>query len=173
MPESKGMEDLKGAEQMRDVEKRTEGMETGEVEMTQRMTQRAEWIDTQTYWYLMQLLGLDVDEAKKRFPWDMEILRRVFDSTASILKEYGNAVCNPYISNPETGRQYRCTLSECGCGNCNCQDDFMEKERILSSIEDAIARSGLKVLDGDDDCILVRNSTMDMDFQISVKSLEE
>ena len=173
MPESKGMEDLKGAEQMRDVEKRTEGMETGEVEMTQRMTQRAEWIDTQTYWYLMQLLGLDVDEAKKRFPWDMEILRRVFDSTASILKEYGNAVCNPYISNPETGRQYRCTLSECGCGNCNCQDDFMEKERILSSIEDAIARSGLKVLDGDDDCILVRNSRMDMDFQISVKSLEE
>ena len=107
MPESKGMEDLKGAEQMRDVEKRTEGMETGEVEMTRRMTQRAEWIDTQTYWYLMQLLGLDVDEAKKRFPWDMEILRRVFDSTASILKEYGNAVCNPYISNPETGRQYR------------------------------------------------------------------
>lgn len=49
----------------------------------------------------------------------------------------------------------------------------MEKERILSNIEDAIARSGLKVLDGDDDCILVRNSRMDMDFQISVKSLEE
>lgn len=171
VPESKGMEDLKGAEQMRDVEKRTEGMETGEVEMTRRMTQRAEWIDTQTYWYLMQLLGLDVDEAKKRFPWDMEILRRVFDSTASILKEYGNAVCNPYISNPETGRQYRCTLSECGCRSCSCQDEFMEKERIISNIENAVAVNGLKITGGGKDSIIVREGSTDRDFEIRVSQL--
>lgn len=50
-----------------------------------------------------------------------------YDSTVSALQEYGYAVCNPYVAMSESGRQYRCTISECGCGNCNCQDDFMEK----------------------------------------------
>lgn len=154
---------------MEDMEKKTEEMaETGEVEMTQRMAERAGWIDTQTYWYLMQLLELNVDQAQERLPWDIEILRKVFDSTVSILKEYGHAVCNPYVATPDTGRQYRCTLSECGCESCNCQDEFMEKERLLSNIEDAAATNGFKVMDGDKDCIIVRNSEMDMDFEIRV-----
>ena len=157
---------------MEDMEKKTEEMaETGEVEMTQRMAERAGWIDTQTYWYLMQLLELNVDQAEERLPWDIEILRKVFDSTVSILKEYGHAVCNPYVATPDTGRQYRCTLSECGCESCNCQDEFMEKERLLSNIEDTAARNGFKVMDGDKDCIIVRNSEMDMDFEIRVGQL--
>lgn len=157
---------------MEDMEKKTEEMaETGEVEMTQRMAERAGWIDTQTYWYLMQLLELNVDQAQERLPWDIEILRKVFDSTVSILKEYGHAVCNPYVATPDTGRQYRCTLSECGCESCNCQDEFMEKERLLSNIEDTAARNGFKVMDGDKDCIIVRNSEMDMDFEICVGQL--
>lgn len=155
------------------LEKNSGKKKTERLDLSSKMVDRTDWIDNQTYWYLMQLLELSPDESEEKFPWNIEILRNVFDSTVSILEEYGHAVCNPYVATSDTGRQYRCTLSECGCGNCNCQDDFMEKERILSSIEDAIARSGLKVLDGDDDCILVRNSRIDMDFQISVKSLEE
>lgn len=161
---------------MEDMKKNTgkkEMEETEELEISQRMSERADDIDNATYRYLAELLELNEGDPEEKFPWNIEILRKVFDSAVSILQEYGYAVCNPYVATSESGRQYRCTLSECGCGNCNCQDDFMEKERILSSIEDAIARSGLKVLDGDDDCILVRNSRMDMDFQISVKSLEE
>ncbi len=161
---------------MEDMEKNTgkkEMEETEELEISQRMSERADDIDNATYRYLAELLELNEGDPEEKFPWNIEILRKVFDSAVSILQEYGYTVCNPYVAMSESGRQYRCTLSECGCGNCNCQDDFMEKERILSSIEDAIARSGLKVLDGDDDCILVRNSRMDMDFQISVKSLEE
>ena len=161
---------------MEDMKKNTgkkEMEETEELEISQRMSERADDIDNATYRYLAELLELNEGDPEEKFPWNIEILRKVFDSAVSTLQEYGYAVCNPYVATSESGRQYRCTLSECGCGNCNCQDDFMEKERILSSIEDAIARSGLKVLDGDDDCILVRNSRMDMDFQISVKSLEE
>lgn len=161
---------------MEDMEKNTgkkEMEETEELEISQRMSERADDIDNATYRYLAELLELNEGDPEEKFPWNIEILRKVFDSAVSTLQEYGYAVCNPYVTMSESGRQYRCTLSECGCGNCNCQDDFMEKERILSNIEDAIARSGLKVLDGDDDCILVRNSRMDMDFQISVKSLEE
>lgn len=97
MPESKGMEDLKGAEQMRDVEKRTEGM--------------------------------------------------------------------------ENGRQYRCTLSECGCRSCSCQDEFMEKERIISNIEDAVAVNGLEIIGGGKDSIIVREGSMDRDFEIRVSQL--
>jgi hypothetical protein len=161
---------------MEDMKKNTgkkEMEETEELEISQRMSERADDIDNATYRYLAELLELNEGDPEEKFPWNIEILRKVFDSAVSTLQEYGYAVCNPYVATSESGRQYRCTLSECGCGNCNCQDDFMEKERILSSIEDAIARSGLKVLDGDDDCILVRNSRIDMDFQISVKSLEE
>ena len=156
---------------MDDMEKKTEEMKTGEVEMNQKMTERADWIDTQTYWYLMQLLEISTAEAEEKFPWNIEILRNVFDSSVSILKEYGYAVCNPYIATPDTGRQYRCTLSEGGCESCNCQDEFMEKERLLSNIEDTAARNGFKVMDGDKDCIIVRNSEMDMDFEIRVGQL--
>lgn len=57
---------------MDDMEKKTEEMKTGEVEMNQKMTERADWIDTQTYWYLMQLLEISTAEAEEKFPWNME-----------------------------------------------------------------------------------------------------
>ncbi len=91
------------------------------------MSERADDIDNATYRYLAKLLELNEGDSEEKFPWNIEILRKVFDSTVSALQEYGYAVCNPYVAMSESGRQYRCTISECGCGNCNCQDDFMEK----------------------------------------------
>ena len=158
---------------MENMERRTgtEEKVTEKVEMTQRMTKRVKWIDAQTYWYLMQLLNLDVDNAKEKFPWNLEIIRKVFDSTVSILNEYGHAVCDPYVSTPESGRQYRCTLSECGCGRCSCQDEFMEKERIISNIEDAVTMNGLKIIGSGKDSVIVRESCMDADFEIRISRL--
>ena len=153
------------------LEKNSGKKKTERLDLSSKMVDRTDWIDNQTYWYLMQLLELSSDESEEKFPWNIEILRNVFDSTVSILKEYGHAVCNPYVATSDTGRQYRCTLSECGCESCNCQDEFMEKERLLSNIEDAAATNGFKVMDGDKDCIIVRNSEMDMDFEIRVGQL--
>ena len=153
------------------LEKNSGKKKTERLDLSPKMVDRTDWIDNQTYWYLMQLLELSPDESEEKFPWNIEILRNVFDSTVSILKEYGHAVCNPYVATSDTGRQYRCTLSECGCESCNCQDEFMEKERLLSNIEDAAAGNGFKVMDGDKDCIIVRNSEMDMDFEIRVGQL--
>lgn len=112
---------------MENVEKKTEEQETKNVKMNQRMTERANRINRETYWYLVQLLDLNVDDVKKTFPKNSEIFGRVFDSTVSILKEYGYAVCNPHVTISESGRQSRCTLSECGCESCDYQDEFMEK----------------------------------------------
>ena len=153
------------------LEKNSGKKRTERLDLSSKMVDRTDWIDNQTYWYLMQLLELSPDESEEKFPWNIEILRNIFDSTVSILEEYGYAVCNPYVATSDTGRQYRCTLSECGCESCNCQDEFMEKERLLSNIEDAAARNGFKVMDGDKDCIIVRNSEMDMDFEIRVGQL--
>ena len=153
------------------LEKNSVKKKTERLDLSSKMVDRTDWIDNQTYWYLIQLLELSPDESEEKFPWNIEILRNVFDSTVSILEEYGHAVCNPYVATSDTGRQYRCTLSECGCESCNCQDEFMEKERLLSNIEDAAARNGFKVMDGDKDCIIVRNSEMDMDFEIRVGQL--
>ena len=156
---------------MDNLEKNSGKKKTERLDLSSKMVDRTDWIDNQTYWYLMQLLELSPDESEEKFPWNIEILRNVFDSTVSILEEYGHAVCNPYVATSDTGRQYRCTLSECGCESCNCQDEFMEKERLLSNIEDAAASNGFKVMDGDKDCIIVRNSEMDMDFEIRVGQL--
>lgn len=156
---------------MNTLEKNLGETETEGLELNSKMVDRADWIDNQTYWYLMQLLGLSQDESEEKFPWNIEILRKVFDSSVSILKEYGHAVCNPYVATSETGRQYRCTLSECGCESCNCQDEFMEKEKFLSNIEDAVAMNGLKILDGDKDSIIVRENSTDTDFEIRVSRL--
>nr|WP_300859101.1 hypothetical protein [uncultured Acetatifactor sp.] len=153
------------------LEKNSGKKKAERLDLSPKMVDRTDWIDNQTYWYLMQLLELSPDESEEKFPWNIEILRNVFDSTVSILEEYGHAVCNPYVATSDTGRQYRCTLSECGCESCNCQDEFMEKERLLSNIEDTAARNGFKVMDGDKDCIIVRNSEMDMDFEIRVGQL--
>ena len=153
------------------LEKNSGKKKTERLDLSPKMVDRTDWIDNQTYWYLMQLLELSPDESEEKFPWNIEILRNIFDSTVSILEEYGYAVCNPYVATSDTGRQYRCTLSECGCESCNCQDELMEKERLISKIEDAAAMNRFKVMDGDHDCIIVRNSEMDMDFEIRVSQL--
>ena len=158
-------------EDRNNMEEKKEEMDTGEVEMSQQMAKRIHWIDIHTNWYLMQLLELDVDTAEERFPWNKEILRKVFVSTVSILKEYGYAVCTPCITSMGSGRQYRCMLSECGCGSCGCQDGFMEKERILSNIEDTAARNGLKVVGCGEDRVIVREGSTDTDYEVRVSRL--
>lgn len=47
----------------------------------------------------------------------------------------------------------------------------MEKERLISNIEDAVAMNGLKILDGDKDSIIVRENSTDTDFEIRVSRL--
>ena len=153
------------------LEKNSGKKKTERLDLSSKMVDRTDWIDNQTYWYLMQLLELSPDESEEKFPWNIEILRNVFDSTVSILKEYGHAVCNPYVATSDTGRQYRCTLSECGCESCNCQDEFMEKERLISNIEDAVALTGLKIISGGKDSIIVREGSIDADFEIRVSQL--
>ena len=156
---------------MENTEERTEEMEKIEVEMNLRMTERVSSIDNATYWYLMQLLDLSVEEAEEKFPWNIEILREVFEDAVAVLNKHGYNVCDPYISTPEAGRQYRCTLSECGCESCNCQDEMMEKERLISNIEDAVAITGLKIMGGSKDSIIVREGSIDADFEIRVSQL--
>lgn len=156
---------------MDDMEKKTKRMRTGEVEMNQRMTERVDRIDNQTYQYLLRLLDINEDEAGEKFPWNIEILREVFEDAVAVLGRHGYNVCDPYISTPDIGRQYRCTLSECGCESCSCQDEFMEKERLLSNIEDSAAMNGLKIMGGGKDSIIVRNEKVDQDFEISVTEL--
>lgn len=150
------------------MEKSMDNEKTKELEITERMMERADNIDNSTYRYLAELLELEKDDREEKFPWDIGILRNVFNSAVSTLQEHGYAVCNPYVANSESGRQYLCTLSECGCERCNYQYEFMEKERIMANIEDAIVDGGLEVLDGDHDRILVRNSNLGMKFEISV-----
>ena len=47
----------------------------------------------------------------------------------------------------------------------------MEKERLISNIEDAVAITGLKIMGGSKDSIIVREGSMDTDFEIRVSQL--
>lgn len=49
----------------------------------------------------------------------------------------------------------------------------MKKDRILSRIEETAALSGLKIMDGDHESVIVRDSRTDMDFEIRIKCLPE
>ena len=146
---------------------------TGEIEMNEKMVEMVDAIDNLTYSYLKELLELDESEAEEKFPWNIEILRETFEQAVFVLCRHGYAVCDPYIATSENGRQYRCTLSECKSESCGCQDEFMKKDRILSRIEETAALSGLKIMDGDHESVIVRDSRTDMDFEIRIKCLPE
>lgn len=47
----------------------------------------------------------------------------------------------------------------------------MKIRTLFSVIEDAVAMHGFKVMDGDDESVIVRSSELDMDFEISIKQL--
>lgn len=156
---------------MENMEKKTKEMEAKEVGTDQSMEEMAKWINIQTYWYLMQLLKLEVNEAEKIFPQNAELLGEVFKCAASVLEKYGYKVGAPYISTSKDGRQNWPISSEHGDESCGCQDELMEK--LFSNIENAVTMSGLKVMDGDYDCIIVRNKKLGIDYEISVKQLEK
>ena len=47
----------------------------------------------------------------------------------------------------------------------------MERERLLSNIEDAVAITGLKIIGGGEDNIIVKEGSTDKDFEIRVSQL--
>ena len=47
----------------------------------------------------------------------------------------------------------------------------MEKERLISNIEDAVVLTGLKIISGGKDSIIVREGSIDADFEIRVSQL--
>lgn len=57
------------------------------------------------------------------------------------------------------------------CGYCNCQNEWMEKERLISNIEDTIAESGLKIVSGGKDKLIARADSLDTDFEIRISEL--
>ncbi len=47
------------------------------------MKERVQRLDNQTYWYLIQLLDLEVDEAKKKLPRNTKIFKEVFQAATA------------------------------------------------------------------------------------------
>ena len=78
------------------LEKNSGKKKTERLDLSPKMVDRTDWIDNQTYWYLMQLLELSPDESEEKFPWNIEILRNVFDSTVSIRQAGRHGSQNPY-----------------------------------------------------------------------------
>ena len=116
-----------------------------EVEMNEAMINRADALDNAAYRYFLELLELDGAEHEKVeeiFPWDVSILRELLDYAVSLLGNRNLYICNPCVME-EYGRVYRCTLSECGCKECHFQDRFMEKERVLARITEAMKINGI------------------------------
>lgn len=138
------------------------------VEMTDKMIERADELDNAVYDMLLTALQLDGAEAEKEFPWNIAIIREVLGFVCSVLAREGKAVCNPYISNGS----YRCTLSECGCRKCSCQTKFMERERIMGRISEAMQLNDIEVKYNDGNRLLVREPLTGEEFAITVKSME-
>ena len=145
------------------------GTEHEKVEMTDKMIERADELDNAVYDMLLTALQLDSAEAEKEFPWNIAIVREVLGFVCSVLAREGKAVCNPYISNGS----YRCTLSECGCRKCSCQTKFMERERIMGRISEAMQLNDIEVKDNDGNRLHVREPLTGEEFEIAIKEIFE
>lgn len=125
-----------------------------EIELSDKMLARRDAIDNAAYNLLKELVDVTDEEAEKIYPWDIADIELLQGFAISILNRKGHYICNPYIATKD-GRQYRCTLSECFCKECKYQDEFMDKERILSCIQDAIDGEGVQVTDISEDGFVV------------------
>lgn len=145
------------------------GTEKKEVEMTERMVERADELENAVYDMLLTFLQLDSEQTEEEFPWNIEIIREVLELVYSVLVRSGKPVCNPYISDGS----YRCTLRECGCRKCSCQTTFMERERIMGRISEAMKLNDIEVTDDDGSRLLVREPLRGEEFEITVNSIDE
>lgn len=149
-------------------------MELQEVEMNDAMVERADELDNAAYQYFLSLLelnGAEHEKVEEVFPWDVSLLRKLLNYAIELLGMKRLYICNPSIMT-EYGRQYRCTPSECGCSECHCQDKFMEKERILARISEAMKINDLEIVKSDEDGMRVREKTTNYQYQIQVSPSE-
>lgn len=145
-----------------------------EVEMNEAMINRADALDNAAYRYFLELLELDGAENEKVeeiFPWDVSILRQLLDYAVSLLGNRNLYICNPCVME-EYGRVYRCTLSECGCKKCHCQNSFMEKERVLARITEAMKINGIELMKSDQDGMDIREKATGCQFRIQITQAE-
>lgn len=145
-----------------------------EVEMNEAMINRADALDNAAYRYFLELLELDGAENEKVeeiFPWDVSILRQLLDYAVSLLGNRNLYICNPCVME-EYGRVYRCTLSECGCKKCHCQNSFMEKERVLARITEAMKIKGIELMKSDQDGMDIREKATGCQFRIQITQAE-
>lgn len=145
-----------------------------EVEMNEAMINRADALDNAAYRYFLELLELDGAENEKVeeiFPWDVSILRQLLDYAVSLLGNRNLYICNPCVME-EYGRVYRCTLSECGCKKCHCQNSFMEKERVLARITEAMKINGIELMKSDQDGMDIREKATGCQFRIQISQAE-
>lgn len=141
-----------------------------EVELNDKMLERRDRIDNATYRLFQELLDLSDEEVEKVYPWNIADIELLQGYAISILNGKKLYVCTPFVTTKD-GRQYRCTLSECFCKECKCQDEFMEKERILCCIESSLNREGLEITGITEDSISIRESTSASDFKISIAKI--
>ncbi len=134
------------------------------------MIKRADELDKAVYRMLSTMLQLDEKEVQKVIP--IAIIREVLGFTSSVLAREGMPICNPYV-NRIGDINYRCTLTECGCSKCVCQEEFMEQERIMGRINEAMKLNGLEVTDANGNKLLVREPMTNENFEIGIRRITE
>ena len=145
-------------------------MKTKEVELNDAMIERGDELDNAAYQYFLTLLelnGAEHEKIEEIFPWDISILRDLLYHATALLNRKNLFICNPCIMEAY-GKQYLCLPSECGCKECHCQDHFMEKERILARITEAMELNGLEVTESTEDALSVRERNTGSHFQIQI-----
>ena len=147
-------------------------MDKEQLELTDRMIERSDELEHAVYDMLITLLQLKGEEIDREFPWNITIIREILDHAIAVLAKEGRPVCNPYITH--TGKlDYLCTLSECGCSKCSCQEEFMEQERILGRIDEAMTMNGLEVTGLNGTVLTVKEPGTKECFEIVIRKVTE
>lgn len=84
------------------------------------------------------------------------------------LRQKGYRVCAPTVLEGE-GRSRRCTLSDCKCRTCKCQEFQEEEKRVIDMIEVALEDANYKIYKGDDHHVYIHSFFTDQDINICIK----
>lgn len=101
-------------------------MNENEVELNDLMIARADVLDNCIYQMILTVLEIKPEDAEKELPWDVSLIREVIYAVTDVLAQHGKYGCDPYVEHKE-GKAYLCSLKDCGCKVCTCQENQSEK----------------------------------------------
>ena len=143
-------------------------MGNNDIKMCEEMETRVEELREAAHRFCQFLAKYD--DQVKNLPMDDELLQRLIYFAREGLERHGMHVCVPDIYEVG-GIKFRCTIAECGCRECYCQREPMQREWLMARIAELLELYKWQVKESIDNNITVCDKGDNTQFVIRVDQL--